>query len=143
MASQKRERPEEPAKEDEPFPRGGKSILTPLEQRKLKLRAKADFERESSLAGRPVKKKSRSSVGRSDEEVCSQTPSKNSKRTCTPGAFSDAFSTSCTGKLIQDQVCVWRFAQVCGPAKVLGALLPHNFPNRCPQEPSRTVRDIF
>lgn len=67
MAPQKRERPDEPANGNELFPRGGKSVLTPLEERKLKLRAKADFERESTLAGRPSKKKSRSS-GRADEE---------------------------------------------------------------------------
>ena len=70
MTPQKRERPDEPANGDELFPRGGKSVLTPLEERKLKLRAKADFERDSTLAGRPSKKKSRSSAGKSDEEVC-------------------------------------------------------------------------
>jgi hypothetical protein len=69
MAPAKRQRPDEAANEDEPFPRGGKSMLTPLEERKLKLKAKADFERESSLTGHTSKKKSRTSTDRADEEV--------------------------------------------------------------------------
>lgn len=44
--------------EDVPFPRGGASLLTPLEERQLKVRAKADFERETA-AGGPKKKKKR------------------------------------------------------------------------------------
>lgn len=70
MAPVKRQQPDEPSPNgEELFPRGGKSLLTPLEERKLKIQAKADFERESSLAGRPSKKKSRTAASKSDDEV--------------------------------------------------------------------------
>lgn len=56
--------------EDVPFPRGGASLLTPLEERKLHLRAKADFEREVGAARGPAtKKKRKSSSLENDVEV--------------------------------------------------------------------------
>lgn len=62
MAPTKRERPEveAPAADEELFPRGRSSVLTPLEERKLKLKAKADFEKEASLSTRPAKRNKRS-----------------------------------------------------------------------------------
>lgn len=52
-------------KEEEPlFPRGGASVLTPLEQKQIQLEAKADAAREEefSTGGKPEKKKKRSSA---------------------------------------------------------------------------------
>lgn len=60
------------AGEDVPFPRGGASLLTPLEERKLKVRAKADFEREAAGSSRgpeKKKKKRRSAENDKDAEV--------------------------------------------------------------------------
>ena len=50
------------AEEDVPFPRGGASLLTPLEERKIKVRAKADFEREIAGSRGPERKKKRKSA---------------------------------------------------------------------------------
>jgi hypothetical protein len=91
MAPAKRQRPDEAANEDEPFPRGGKSMLTPLEERKLKLKAKADFERESSLAGHTSKKKLRTSTDRADEEVrCRQQGQVDAPVSSSPGKYDDS-----------------------------------------------------
>ena len=50
--------------EAEAFPRGGGSVLTPLEQRKLALQVKSDVERESANPGnRKENKKSRKDEG--------------------------------------------------------------------------------
>jgi hypothetical protein len=53
-----------------PFPRGG-AILTALEQRKISLQAKADFERDASSVKRVKKRRSASlaEAGHDDEEV--------------------------------------------------------------------------
>jgi hypothetical protein len=74
--SKKRSRLDAPegTKDDEPFPRGGGSILTPLEERKLKLRAKADFERETFIGtGSGKSKRSKSSKRSAEDEVLAAT----------------------------------------------------------------------
>lgn len=74
--SKKRPAPSGEAAEEEvaPFPRGGASILTPLEERRLKLQAQADFEREGGAAEPRKKKKKKSVADASDdpEDVCCQ-----------------------------------------------------------------------
>lgn len=67
--SKKRKHAEAAADVDEaaPFPRGGASILTPLEERKLKLQAKADFEREGGAPAEGKIKRRKSSKTAPDE----------------------------------------------------------------------------
>lgn len=45
---------------EQPFPRGGASILTPLEERKLRVQAEADLEREGARL-QPKRKKNKPS----------------------------------------------------------------------------------
>jgi hypothetical protein len=54
---------------EQPFPRGGASVLTPLEERKLKLQAEADFERDGShlQPKRKIKKLSGNAFGDVEE----------------------------------------------------------------------------
>lgn len=60
----KRSKPDEAAAaEDAPFPRGGASVLTPLEQRKLRVQAQADFDREAAAGKHEKKSAKRSKKG--------------------------------------------------------------------------------
>jgi hypothetical protein len=120
MGSKKRERPPEPADEDDvPFPRGGASVLTPLEERKLKMKAKADFEKESTLTKRPKGKKARSAGA--DEEVLLRTACACIRNV--PWSRRNHTVPSDTGRVVPNQGSVRGPAQVCGAPEIHSALL--------------------
>lgn len=59
-------------KDDEPvFPRGGGSVLTPLEQKKIQMEAKADAIREEEFetSAKPQKKKVKKSAAKGDKKT--------------------------------------------------------------------------
>lgn len=75
------DKPSLPLKEDVPFPRGGASVLTPLEQKQIKIQAKQDVLFEQTT-GQTIPKSSveyGSDTGSHHEETDIQTTSKPKK----------------------------------------------------------------
>ena len=71
--AKKRSEPDAGPDAEQPFPRGGASLLTPLERRKLKLQAEADFKGESIRPDKAAKKHKADAFAADTDEVQSRT----------------------------------------------------------------------